>query len=71
MDNVAGLGYVGANPDAVKLTGDPLTSEELGFMFPQGSELVEPINAALAELDANGTLDELFDKWFATDPEAE
>ncbi len=69
MDNVAGLGYVGANPDSVKLTGDPLTSEELGFMFPQGSELVDPVNAALAELDADGTLDELFDKWFATEPE--
>ncbi|MFW6183288.1 MAG: transporter substrate-binding domain-containing protein, partial [Chloroflexota bacterium] len=71
MDNVAGLGYVGANPDAVKITGGPLTSEELGFIFPQDSELVDPVNAALAQMDEDGTLDELFDKWFASDEAAE
>lgn len=67
MDNVAGLGYVGANPDDVKITGDPLTSEELGFIFPQGSELRDAVNAALAEMDEDGTLDALFEKWFATE----
>jgi polar amino acid transport system substrate-binding protein len=69
MDNVAGLGYVGANPDTVKITGDPLTSEELGFIFPSGSELVAVVNDTLAEMDADGTLAELFDKWFATEEE--
>ncbi|MCI0393644.1 MAG: transporter substrate-binding domain-containing protein [Chloroflexi bacterium] len=69
MDNVAGLGYVGANPDEVKITGEPLTSEELGFIFPKGSELRDAVNAALAEMDEDGTLDELFDKWFATETE--
>jgi polar amino acid transport system substrate-binding protein len=67
MDNVAGIGYVGANPDAVKIVGEPLTSEELGFIFPLGSELRDAVNAALAEMDADGALAELFDKWFATE----
>ncbi len=67
MDNVAGLGYVGANPDAVKIVGEPLTSEELGFIFAKGSDLLAPVNAALAEMDADGTLDELYDKWFSTE----
>lgn len=67
MDNVAGIGYVGANPDSVKITGAPLTSEELGFIFPKGSDLVDLVNEALAEMEADGTLDELFDKWFATE----
>jgi len=67
MDNVAGLGYVGANPDAVKIVGQPLTSEELGFIFPKGSELTSAVNAALAAMDADGTLDALFDKWFSTE----
>lgn len=66
MDNVAGLGYIGANPDKLKITGDPLTSEELGFIFPKGSELVAAVNGALAELDADGTLDKLFEKWFTS-----
>ncbi|MFQ5401522.1 MAG: transporter substrate-binding domain-containing protein, partial [Anaerolineae bacterium] len=66
MDNVAGIGYVGANPDKVMIIGEPLTSEELGFIFPQGSELRDAVNAALAEMDADGTLQQLFDKWFVT-----
>jgi polar amino acid transport system substrate-binding protein len=69
MDNVAGLGYVGANPDSVKITGDPLTSEELGFIFSKGSELVDVVNQALADMEADGTLDALYDKWFATEEE--
>jgi polar amino acid transport system substrate-binding protein len=69
MDNVAGLGYVGANPDAVKIIGEPLTSEELGFIFPQDSDLLDPVNAALAQMDADGTLAALFEKWFSTDVE--
>ena len=66
MDNVAGEGYIGANPDKLKLVGDPLTSEELGFVFPKGSDLVEPINLVLAEMEADGTLDTIYAKWFLT-----
>jgi polar amino acid transport system substrate-binding protein len=67
MDNVAGLGYVGANPEDLKLTGDPLTSEELGFIFPLGSDLVAVVNDTLAAMDEDGTLDELYAKWFSTE----
>lgn len=71
MDNVAGQGYIGANEGELTIVGEPLTSEELGFIFPMGSELVEPINIGLASLAADGTLDELFQKWFIDfDPEA-
>jgi polar amino acid transport system substrate-binding protein len=67
MDNVAGEGYIGANPGKVKLVGDPLTSEELGFVFPKGSDLLEPLNLALAEMEADGTLDTIYAKWFLTE----
>lgn len=67
MDNVAGIGYVGANPGEVKIVGEPLTSEELGFIFPKDSELTDAVNAALAQMDEDGTLDELFEKWFVTE----
>ena len=66
MDNVAGEGYIGANPDKLKLVGDELTSEELGFVFPKGSDLLEPINLVLAEMEADGTLDAIYAKWFPT-----
>jgi polar amino acid transport system substrate-binding protein len=66
MDNVAGEGFIGANPDKLKLVGDPLTSEELGFVFPKGSDLLDPINLVLAEMEADGTLDAIYAKWFPT-----
>ena len=48
----------------VKLLDEALTSEELGFILAKGSELTGQVNATLAEMDADGTLDVLFDKWF-------
>jgi polar amino acid transport system substrate-binding protein len=63
-DGTAGAGYVAASPDALKLVGDPLGSEDFGFIFPKGSDLVAPVNAAIAELKADGTLDALNRKWF-------
>ncbi len=66
IDNVSGQGYIGANPDKIKLIGEPLSTEELGFAFPKGSDLVGPINAALAAMKADGTLDALYAKWFPT-----
>ena len=67
IDNVAGLGYVGANSDKVKLTGDPIVGEELGFIFGKGSPLREPVNWALQQMMDDGKLDELYQKWFITE----
>lgn len=65
MDDVAGQGYVGANPEAVQIIGEPLTSvEELGFIFPLGSDLVDAVNAALDSMRADGTLLEITNRWF-------
>ena len=64
MDNVASQGYIGANEGDLKIVGEALTSEELGFIFPPGSDLVEPVNAALTSMEEDGTLDELFETWF-------
>lgn len=67
MDEIAGQGYVGVNAQDLKLVGGSLSSDQLGFIFPPGSELVEPVNLALAELRANGTLDELAQRYFSDD----
>ncbi|WP_163265122.1 transporter substrate-binding domain-containing protein [Chelativorans alearense] len=63
-DGVAANGYVEASNGALKVIGEPLGSEDFGFIFPKGSDLVEPINAAIAALEADGTLDALDKKWF-------
>ncbi|GHA22135.1 basic amino acid ABC transporter substrate-binding protein [Devosia pacifica] len=64
MDATSAEGYIGANPGAFKVIGEALGTEEFGFIFPPGSDLVEPVNAALAAIKADGTLDTLEQKWF-------
>lgn len=65
-DSVAGKGYVDASNGGLKIIGEPLGAEDFGFIFPKGSALVKPINAAIAEMKADGTLDALSQKWFVT-----
>ncbi|HLF37729.1 MAG TPA: transporter substrate-binding domain-containing protein, partial [Anaerolineales bacterium] len=67
IDETAGLGYLGANKEQLKLIGRSLSSDELGFVFPNGSDLVEPFNAALRSMMADGTLEEINAKWFGPD----
>lgn len=63
-DGTAGAGYVDANPGTFKLVGDSMGTEDFGFIFPKGSELVESINAGIASMKADGTIDALNKKWF-------
>ena len=69
IDEVAGLGYLGANKDQLKLVGPSLSSDELGFIFPTGSDLVESFNLVIAQMSADGTLEELNSKWFSRSTE--
>ncbi len=64
IDETAGQGYVGANADEVQLVGESLSADELGFIFPPGSDLVEPFNHALGVMKADGTLEEISQKYF-------
>ncbi len=64
MDNVAGNGYMGANAGKLKVIDLGLPSEQLGFIYPKGSDLVDPINKGLASMAADGTLDAVYKKWF-------
>ena len=63
-DSTAANGYVAASNGGLKIIGEPLASEDFGFIFPKGSDLVAPINAAIAAMKADGTVDALNQKWF-------
>jgi polar amino acid transport system substrate-binding protein len=63
-DSVAAKGYVDASNGGLKVIGGPLGTEDFGFIFPKGSDLVTPVNAAIAALKADGTFDALNKKWF-------
>jgi polar amino acid transport system substrate-binding protein len=64
MDAATGKGYIGANPDKLKIIGDPLATEDYGFILKLGSDLIAPFNAALKSMKDDGTLDKLTTKWF-------
>ena len=63
-DGTAGAGYVEASAGGLKIVGEKLGTEDFGFIFPKGSDLVGPMNAGIAALKADGTLDALNKTWF-------
>ena len=63
-DGTAGNGYVEASDGGLKMIGEPLGTEDFGFIFPKGSDLVEPIDAAIKAMKADGAIDALNKKWF-------
>ncbi|MCB0201760.1 MAG: transporter substrate-binding domain-containing protein, partial [Anaerolineae bacterium] len=63
-DAASSKGYIGANPDKLKVVGGPLASEDFGFIFTPGSDLVAPFNAAITSMQDDGFFDHLNTKWF-------
>jgi polar amino acid transport system substrate-binding protein len=63
-DGTAGAGYVSASDGGLKIIGEKLRTEDFGFIFPKGSDLVAPMNAAIASMQADGTIEALNTKWF-------
>ncbi|MEJ5313239.1 MAG: transporter substrate-binding domain-containing protein [Anaerolinea sp.] len=64
IDETAGQGYRGENAEKLELIGPSISSDELGFIFPKGSDLVEPFNKAIEAMKADGTLERLNEKYF-------
>ncbi len=63
-DGVSAQGYARAYPDIYKVVGKPMGREEFGFIFKNGSDLVKPVNAALAQMRTDGSLKKFDQKWF-------
>lgn len=64
IDQVAAVGFMGENPGKLKIADSVTSGEFLAFVFPPGSALTGPVNWAMQELFADGTMDELYSKWF-------
>ena len=64
VDEYAGQGFSGAHADSVRLLPDQLSVGELGFVFPPGSDLIQPINRALESMRSDGALAAINKRWF-------
>jgi polar amino acid transport system substrate-binding protein len=63
IDYIVAQGFMAENKDVFKLSGQVSAGDELAFVFPPKSPLVAQVNAALASMKADGTLDKLNQKW--------
>ncbi len=63
IDEVAAVGFHEANPGDFKNAFFVTSGEFLAFVFPPLSDLVAPVNWALQEMFADGTLDAICEEW--------
>lgn len=64
IDETAGLGYLGEFADQLELIGPSITSDMLGFVFSEDSELVGPFNTAIQSMIDDGWLNEINLRYF-------
>ena len=64
IDETAGQGYLGENSDKVALIGPSIVSQELGFIYPKGSALKDPVDQAIKAMMADGFLEKVNIKYF-------
>jgi len=65
IDDVGGQGYVEANADRLRLLDGALAAQDLAMVFTSGSPLRAPVDLALAQMRADGSLDTLNARWFS------
>lgn len=65
VDRPAAEGYITTTGNMKTLAESLNGVEGLAFAFPPGSDLVNPVNAAMSALQASGTWDEIYAKWFS------
>jgi len=66
-DNPLALGYVGQNADKLKIVGEVFTDEYYGVaVCKTNADLLDKINKGLAQVKADGVIDELTKKWIET-----
>jgi len=63
IDNVSAAGFMKEQAGKIKIGSQITSDEQLGFVFPPKSDLKTAVNAALAAMKADGTLDALNKKW--------
>jgi polar amino acid transport system substrate-binding protein len=66
IDFISAQGYMKDNAGKLKIAGEISTGEQLAFAFPPKSTLKDAVNAALADMTADGTLAALNKKYGLT-----
>jgi polar amino acid transport system substrate-binding protein len=67
IDEIVGMGYQGTNAEKLELVGPTISGDELGFIYPKGSTLKDPVDLALQSMMEDGFLAKLNEKFFGPD----
>jgi polar amino acid transport system substrate-binding protein len=66
-DKLLALSYVSVKPNNIKIVGEEFAADRYGIaVCSQQEELLKKINAGLAKVKADGTLEKLVTKWLTT-----
>jgi polar amino acid transport system substrate-binding protein len=63
IDNLSASGFMREDPGKMKIVGTLTSDEQLGFVFPPGSELKAAFDAALQSMMDDGTLEKINRTW--------
>ncbi len=66
VDRPAAEGWIEAQGGLMTFEESLAGIEGLAFAFPPGSDLIDPINAAMDQLIATGVWDDIFNTWFGS-----
>ena len=68
VDRLAALDLVKKTNDTLAVTGEAFSRQESGVALRKGNEdLLRAVNDAIAEMQKDGTLQALSEKWFGAD----
>ena len=68
VDRLAALDLVKKTNDTLAVTGEAFSRQESGVALRKGNEdLLKAVNDAIAEMQKDGTLQALSEKWFGAD----
>jgi len=66
-DYPTAVAFVNQNADQLKVVGEVFTDENYGIAFCKGNDtLIAEVNTALAELQAEGYIEELVNEWYGS-----
>ncbi|PQO24604.1 amino acid ABC transporter substrate-binding protein [Rhodobacteraceae bacterium WD3A24] len=68
VGDITGFQFAAQQMPDLQIAERIVTGDQYGMMLPQGSDLLEPINAAITEMKQDGTMAEIYERWLGEAP---
>lgn len=69
LDDISARGYMRSTGGRVKTLDEVLSQEEIAYIFPKGSPLVQQFNESIEAFIQDSTINQLAEKWFVQSEE--